>query len=113
VCALAPWLEDADPVRQLAGRTVLLAHGDQDRVTDPERSYAYGLRARQVNDQVCRFDVPGDGHAMLRRRRDWNLLVRRFVLGELGIEPMDPSITNALRQPAPEGLRAALSGEHR
>jgi dienelactone hydrolase len=113
VCALAPWLEGPDPVRQLAGRTVLLAHGDQDRVTDPDRSYAYALRARQVSDRVCRFDVPGDGHAMLRRRRDWNLLVRRFVLGELGIEPMDPSITNALRQPVPEGLRAALSGEHR
>ncbi|MDT7675455.1 MAG: hypothetical protein QOD82_3357 [Pseudonocardiales bacterium] len=59
----------------LAGRTVLLAHGDQVRVTDPERSYAYALRARQVSDQVCRFDVPGDGHSMLRRRRDWNLLV--------------------------------------
>ncbi|MDT7636683.1 MAG: hypothetical protein QOC83_971 [Pseudonocardiales bacterium] len=67
-------------VRQLAGRTVLLAHGDQDRVTDPERSYAYAyayaLRARQVSDQVCRFDVPGDGHAMLRRRRDWRFIPR-------------------------------------
>jgi predicted esterase len=47
-------------VRQLAGWTVLLAHGDQDRVTDPERSYAYALRARQVSDQVCRFDLAGE-----------------------------------------------------
>jgi dienelactone hydrolase len=113
VCALAPWLEGADPVRQLAGRTVLLAHGDQDRMTDPAQSYAYAVRARQVSERVCRFDVPGDGHAMLRRHRDWSALVRRFVLGELGIEPMDPSITNALRQPVPDGLRAALSGVHR
>jgi hypothetical protein len=71
VSALAPWLEVADPVRQLAGRTVLLAHGDQDRVTDPERSYAYNCaRGRSA------------------------------------------SIMNALLQPVPEGLRAALSDEH-
>ncbi|MCU1652306.1 MAG: alpha/beta hydrolase, partial [Pseudonocardia sp.] len=44
----------------LAGRTVLLAHSDQDHVTEPEQSYAYALRARQVSDQVCRFDLAGD-----------------------------------------------------
>lgn len=41
VCALAPWTEPADPVGQLADRTVLIAHGDRDRWTDPARSYAY------------------------------------------------------------------------
>ncbi|MGI8817431.1 MAG: alpha/beta hydrolase [Pseudonocardia sp.] len=113
VCALAPWLDGTDPVEQLAGRTVLIAHGDQERMTDPAQSYAFAVRAKLVTAQVCRFDVQGDGHAMLRRARDWSSLVRRFVLGELGIEPPDPEITNALCQPAPAGLRAELSGAPR
>jgi pimeloyl-ACP methyl ester carboxylesterase len=113
VCALAPWLDGSDPVDQLAGRTVLIAHGNRERLTDPAESFAYAVRARRVTDRVCRFDVHGDGHAMLRRRRDWSSLVRRFVLAELGIEPEDPEITNALRQPVPAGLRAALSGVDR
>jgi dienelactone hydrolase len=110
VCALAPWLDGTDPVEQLAGRGVLIAHGDRDRMTDPAESYAFAVRAKRVTDRVCRFDVLGDGHAMLRRAGDWNSLVRRFVLGELGIEPPDPEIANAMRQPAPAGLRTALSG---
>lgn len=113
VCALAPWLDGTDPVEQLAGRTVLIAHGDQERMTDPGESYAYAVRAKRVTDRVCRFDVHGDGHAMLKRARDWHSLVCRFVLAEMGIEPPDPEITNALRQPAPAGLRAALAGAQR
>ena len=46
VCALAPWLDGSDPVAQLAGRTVLIAHGDRERYTDPAASYAYAA-ARQ------------------------------------------------------------------
>jgi hypothetical protein len=60
---------------------------------------------------VCRFELPGDGHAMLRRRHDWADLTRRFVLGELGLEPVDPLIWNAYRQPIPRGLRVELSAE--
>ena len=110
VCALAPWLDGTDPVEQLAGRSLLIAHGDRERMTDPAQSYAYAVRAKRVTVRVCRFDVLGDGHAMLRRAGDWTSIVRRFVLGELGIEPEDPEITNAMRQPAPDGLQLALGG---
>lgn len=96
VCALAPWLDGTDPVRQLAGRTVLIAHGDRDRRTDPGESYAYALRAKRVTDRIGRFEVLGDGHAMLRHAGDWQALVRHFVLGVLGIEPIDPAIANAM-----------------
>jgi predicted esterase len=109
VCALAPWLDGTDPHEQLAGRTVLIAHGDRDTMTDPAESFAYAVRARAVTPRVCRFEVAGAGHAMLVRARDWTSLVRRFVLGEAGIEPLDPEISNALRQPTPGGLRTALS----
>jgi dienelactone hydrolase len=111
VCALAPWVESSDPVRQLVGRAVLIAHGDRDRITDPAGSLAYAARARAVTPKVCRFELPGDGHAMLRRRHDWADLTRRFVLGELGLEPVDPLVWNAYRQPIPRGLRVELSAE--
>lgn len=107
VCALAPWLE-GDPVAQLAGRAVLIAHGDRERMTDPAASFDYAVRARRVTDRVARFDVHGDGHAMLRRAADWSSLVHRFVLGELGVEPLDRCITKAMQEPAPGGLRTAL-----
>jgi pimeloyl-ACP methyl ester carboxylesterase len=108
VAALAPWLDGTDPVRQLAGRTALLAHGDLDTRTDPRRSYAYAVAARAVTDRVCRFEMPGGDHAMLRRAGAWHALVRRFVLGELGLAAEDPVITQALRAPTPDGLRVAL-----
>lgn len=112
VCALAPWIE-GDPVEQLAGRSVLIAHGDRDRMTDPSASFDYAVRARRVTDRIARYDVQGDSHAMLRRASDWSSLVRRFVLGELGAEPVDRRITKAMQDPAPGGLRTVLTGASR
>lgn len=109
IAALAPWLPEGEPVTQLSGRTLLIAHGDHERMTDPAESLAYALRARGVTDAVCYFDVHGDGHAMLRRAGDWHHLVTRFVRGALGIEPIDAEIANALRMPAARGLRVPLS----
>jgi acetyl esterase/lipase len=108
VCALAPWLDGSDPVAQLAGRTVLIAHGGRDGWTDPAASYAYALRAKAAGVAVCRFALPGAGHFMLTRIGDWHTLVRRFVLGVTGVEPLDPKIANALAQPAPQGLSVQL-----
>ena len=108
VCALAPWLDGSDPVAQLAERTVLIAHGDRERYTDPGESYRYALRAKAAGVGICRFDLPGAGHFMLARLGEWNTLVRRFVLGVAGVEPLDPAIANALAQPAPNGLTAQL-----
>ncbi|MCE0765710.1 alpha/beta hydrolase [Pseudonocardia kujensis] len=110
VAALAPWLDGTDPVEQLAGRSLLIAHGDRERTTDPRESLAYAVRAREVTDRVARFDVLGDGHAMLRRAREWHALVTRFVLGELGLAAEDPAIADAMRQPCPDGLQVPLPG---
>lgn len=113
VCALAPWLDASDPVLQLDGRTVLIAHGDRERYTDPGASLAYAVAAKERGVRICRFEVHGAGHFMVNRAGDWHSLVRRFVLGVTGIEPEDPEIANALQQPTPSGLRAALSGATR
>lgn len=108
VCALAPWLDGSDPVDQLAGRTVLIAHGDRERYTDPAESFAYALRAKTAGVRVCRFELPGAGHFLIGRAGDWNTLVLRFVLGATGVGPEDPVIASALAQPAPDGLRRIL-----
>jgi alpha-beta hydrolase superfamily lysophospholipase len=83
VCALAPWCPPGEPVAALAGRTVLIAHGSDDRTTDPRASQAYARRAEQVAAAVAVQLVPGEGHALLRRPKVWRDLVRQFVLGQL------------------------------
>ncbi|XVS62235.1 alpha/beta hydrolase [Actinosynnema sp. CA-299493] len=107
VCALAPWIEPGEPVDQLRGRSLLVAHGDLDRWTDPAASYRYAVRAKAVTGATCRFVVHGSGHPMLRRWADWNGLVRRFVLSALDAAP-DPLITEAMNAPTPRGLSVAL-----
>jgi pimeloyl-ACP methyl ester carboxylesterase len=108
VCALAPWTPAGEPVTQLAGRTVLIAHGDRDRTTDPALSYTYAERAKEVTDRVARFDVRGETHALLFRYREWTRLVRRFTLGVLGAVPLDQDIADALGKPLPDGLRVPV-----
>jgi pimeloyl-ACP methyl ester carboxylesterase len=108
VCALAPWTPEDEPVHQVTGRSVLIAHGDRDRVTEPRLSYRFAVRARAVSDRVCRFEVHGDGHAMLRRPHDWTALVTSFIEPALGLSGPDPLITKAMARPVPEGLRVPL-----
>jgi alpha-beta hydrolase superfamily lysophospholipase len=80
VCALAPWLEPGEPWHDRAvPGSVLIAHGDQDRVTDPVRSAAYAGRIG-----ASFVPVPGEGHALLRRPVFWQRLVTGFVTTVLG-----------------------------
>ncbi|WP_207926539.1 alpha/beta hydrolase [Actinocrispum wychmicini] len=82
VCALAPWCPPTDPVEQLAGRQVLIAHGTDDKTTNPAESKAYAARAKDVTEVTLKW-VEGEGHALLRKPRVWRDLVRGFVLGQL------------------------------
>ncbi|HEX7302252.1 alpha/beta hydrolase [Lentzea sp.] len=110
VCALAPWLVPGEPFEQLRGKALLIAHGDQERMTDPAQSLRFARQAKTVTDRVARFSVVGDGHAMLKRARDWTRLVVDFVHGELGLEPMAPDIANAMHETSPRGLDVPLGG---
>lgn len=83
VVGLAPWLTEDDPVAQLAGRRVLFAHGDGDRVTSPRATAAFARAAEAVAESVSYVSVSGDGHAMLRRAPLWHALSTGFVLGTL------------------------------
>ena len=71
---LAPWIAPGDDPPVPAGLPLLLAHGDRDRVTDPEASAKFAAR----HDGRCTL-VPGAGHALLRHYGTWNSLVTTFV----------------------------------
>jgi len=109
VCALAPWIEPGEPVAQLGGTEVVIAHGSADRWTSPRASYDFAVRARGITSSTCRFTVDGSGHAMLRRVGDWTALVRRFVLHATGTP--DALIRDAIDTPSPQGLRVPLPRE--
>ena len=108
VAGLAPWCPPAEPVDQLEGRTVLLVHGTDDRVTDPARSLEFGRRARTSAARLVRVELPRTGHAMLQRLPAWQSLTRRFVLGALALEPMDARLEDAFALPGDRALRVRL-----
>jgi pimeloyl-ACP methyl ester carboxylesterase len=83
VVGVAPWVEPGDPVEQLAGRRILLAHGSRDRVTSAAASAAYVQRAAAVAASAAYVSVSGDRHAMLRRATVWHELTAGFVIGVL------------------------------
>jgi pimeloyl-ACP methyl ester carboxylesterase len=80
VCALAPWIEPGEPWRPVSA-TILIAHGDADRVTDPVASAAYGARI-----DASFVPVPGETHGLLHRPVFWQRLVTGFVTSVLGAD---------------------------
>lgn len=112
VLALAPWLPEAgeeEPVRQLAGRSVLLVHGTDDAHSDPESSFRLAERAKKVNPAVCRFEVHTDGHSLFQHRTEVAALAEDFVLGTLCERDFCRPLTDAMAAPPPLGLRMPLA----
>ena len=107
VVALAPWVEDYDPVDHLASRRLLIAHGTHDRVTDPAASAAFADRARAAGAQVTYLSVGETSHAMLRRAGLWHDITTQFALRALSEttarEADDGAVTNLVER--------ALAGE--
>lgn len=90
---LAPWLPPGEPVDQLAGRRVLLAHGTADTVTSPADTWAYAARARALTS-VTEIEVRTGEHTMVWRAPLWHGLAAAFTCLALGL-------------PAPSGPAAA------
>lgn len=99
VAGLAPWLPPTEPVDQLAGRRVLLAHGTADRITSPRETWAYAERAGSVT-RTATIEVLGGEHTMLRRARLWHRLAVEFSRLSLGLPVRAGEVTAAFRQPA-------------
>jgi dienelactone hydrolase len=102
VVGLAPWIEPGDPVGQLAGRRLLIVHGDRDRMTSPSHSATYARAAAEVAESVGYVTVRGERHAMLRRAALWHELATGYVLSVMcGIPPggtVGAVAANALRE---------------
>ncbi|WP_369224940.1 alpha/beta hydrolase family protein [Streptomyces sp. R39] len=115
VVSIAPWLPEAnaaapeEPVRQLAGRRVLIVHGTNDERTDPELSFRLAARAKKANREVCRFEVHSDGHGLHQHRDEVLALVSDFVLGALYGRAVSRPVEDALAAPPPIGLRMPLA----
>ena len=108
VAALAPWLPPGEPVDQLAGRSVVIAHGQRDRVTDPAGSLEFALRGRRVAERLCRFEVARSGHAMLERFWLWQQLVRQVAMAALGAEPWSEPLRAGFAMRDEQACRIAL-----
>jgi hypothetical protein len=115
VLALAPWLPEEDvaappePVKQLAGRRVLIVHGTNDERTDPELSFRLAARAKKANRDVCRFEVHADRHRLHQYRDEVLALAEDFVMGVLCGRAFSRPVQDALAAPPPLGLRMPLA----
>lgn len=117
VVGLAPWIEVGDLERTLpglAGRRVLFAHGDLDRMTDPRSSAVYARRAAATAASFSYVTVTADKHAMLGRARLWHELATGFVLGALwGPSPAGTAATPGTKEETevrPGDLARTLAG---
>ena len=108
VAGLAPWLPPTEPVDQLAGRRVLLAHGTADRVTSPEETWAYAERAHAVT-RTTTIEVLGGEHTMLLRAPLWHRLAVEFSRLALGLPVKAGEVTAAFGRPA-EARHLVLAG---
>jgi predicted esterase len=72
VVALAPWFPGDEPVRALAGRTLVAAHGSRDRITSARATRAYVDRARAAGADASFVDMGPVGHYMFRQVEAWN-----------------------------------------
>jgi dienelactone hydrolase len=99
VAGLAPWLPEGEPVDQLAGRRILLAHGTSDGVTDPADTWAYAERARAVT-RVAAIEVRGGEHTMLRRASLWDRIAADFSCLSLGLPARTGEVSAVLNEAA-------------
>lgn len=97
VAGLAPWLPPGEPVAQLAGRRILLAHASGDTVTRAADTWAYAQRAREAS-RVTAIEIRGSEHAMLRRASLWHELAAEFTRAVLGLPAGDQQIRQLLDQ---------------
>jgi len=80
---LAPWLPAGEPIAPVAGRRLLILHGDRDRTTSLAASQAWAARAETTASAVDVQRIHGGEHTMLRHARLWQRLTVQAVIGGL------------------------------
>jgi hypothetical protein len=107
VAGLAPWLPPGEPVGQLAGRRVLLVHGNADHITRPEDTWAYAERARSVAE-VMAVEIRNGEHPMLRRAGLWHSIAAEFASSVLRLPSRGGQVAEILRRTATDPSRVVL-----
>jgi len=95
VAGLAPWLPPGEPIGQLEGRWVRLAHGSADSITNPAETWAFLERVRAVTE-VSAVEVRDGDHAMLRRARLWHAVAAEFARAALALPYGDSALAAAV-----------------
>lgn len=83
IVVLAPWVEESDPVSQLAGVRLTVIQGSMDRVTPVAYSERYFERAEAAGAILDNTVLTGTGHAMLSRAATWHRLTVEAVQSTL------------------------------
>lgn len=109
---LAPWCPPDDPVPDAGGRRLIVVHARADRITSPDGSFEAAARARAAGAEVCRYELAGGDHAMLREAAVWHRLTAESAAGLLGLAPLPPEVVSAFALPAgsTEGLALPVTG---
>jgi len=81
--ALNPWVYPTEGRLDLAGRRVLVVHGDDDRIARPTNSAAVARDLGRTADLVGYVTVEGGKHAMLRRGQVFDQLAADFAAATL------------------------------
>jgi pimeloyl-ACP methyl ester carboxylesterase len=111
VVGLAPWLPPGEPTAQLRGRRVLIVHGSADRMTSPDSSAAFARVLAGVAERVSYVSVPGEKHAMLRRRDAFDGIAAAYTAATL-LGPDAPTGGGRTKTgPLTNIIRQALAGE--
>lgn len=87
VVALAPWWPENDAEHIPAGRHLLVAHGTDDRSTDPRATQSQTMAARDRGVKARWRPLPGAGHFMLTDPRWWATTTTDFLVCTLATEP--------------------------
>ena len=82
VVALAPWLYPNDANPELAGRHVLIVHGDRDRIASPANAAAVARRLSTLTPTSF-ISVRNGKHAMLKRHHVFDGLAADFTVATL------------------------------
>lgn len=80
VVSLAPWVDDQSPTSVVAGRRVLIVHGERDQWTSAANSLRYARRALGTAREVHYVGIQGVGHFMFARLHIWHGLTASFIL---------------------------------
>jgi alpha-beta hydrolase superfamily lysophospholipase len=111
VAGIAPWLPAGEPAEQLAGRDVLILHGDKDRgEASASQSLEFAIRARAAVPDLARLEIPGAGHFLLKGAKDAFELCAEFAMNVLADgkrgELLGATKSGDLRTPLPIPYRS-------